>query len=203
MIDWNLQGRSHVCQACARHFVDKQPYHTLLFDERRDYQRQDICPECWASQYSLGAADRKGFISHWQGLYEAPPAAPPDAIQKDTAESLLRKLTQQNDPQYRAVCYILAVMLERKRLLKIKAQSRDGGKRIFIYEQPKTGDVFTIADPNLQLDQLEDVQRQVAHLLEHGLAMPAETTPTPPAPIVEAVVEVPVEVPAPSEVTHV
>ena len=40
---------------------------------------------------------------------------------------------------------------------------------MFIYEQPKTGDIFTIADPNLHLDQLEEVQRDVAMLLEQGV----------------------------------
>ena len=173
MIDWNLQARSHLCQACAQHFHDQQQYHTLLFDEKRDYLRLDVCEACWQRQYSQGASDRKGFISHWQGIYEAPPAAPPDAIQKDTAESLLRKLTEQNDPQYRAACYILAVMLERKRLLKIKTQSQIAGRRVFVYEQPRTGDVFTVPDPNLQLDQLDEVQRMVAQLLEHGLNPPA------------------------------
>jgi hypothetical protein len=44
---------------------------------------------------------------------------------------------------------------------------------VFIYEQPKTGDIFTIADPNLRLDQLEEVQRDVAMLLEQGLNPPA------------------------------
>ena len=179
MIDWNIQARAHTCQACAAHFHDRQAYHTLLFDEKRDYLRLDVCEACWKAQYSQGAGDRKGFISHWQGVYEAPPAAPPDAIQKDTAETLLRKLTELNDPQYRAASYILAVMLERKRLLKIKAQTQQDGQRIFIYEQPKTGDLFTVPDPNLQLDQLEEVQRMVAHLLEHGLNPPADGTPVP------------------------
>jgi O-succinylbenzoate synthase len=69
-------------------------------------------------------------------------------------------------------------MLERKRILKVKEQVRIEGKRIFIYEQPKTGDVFTIPDPELQLNQLEEVQRDVAQLLEHGLSgqAPSEAT---------------------------
>jgi hypothetical protein len=37
--------------------------------------------------------------------------------------------------------------------------------------------VFTIADPDLRLDQLEAVQRDVAALLEHGLNPPAPATP--------------------------
>ena len=54
---------------------------------------------------------------------------------------------------------------------------RENGVRIFIYEQPKTGDVFTIPDPELQLTQLEEVQRQVASLMEGSLETPAEPVP--------------------------
>jgi hypothetical protein len=50
---------------------------------------------------------------------------------------------------------------------------------VFIYEQPKTGDIFTIADPNLRLDQLEEVQRDVAMLLEQGLNPPQSANENP------------------------
>lgn len=178
MTDWNFQSRSHACQACSNPFADKQAYHTLLAFGRHELARQDVCEQCWKTQFAEGAKDRKGFISHWVGEYVAPPAAAPDAIQKETAETLLRKLMEKNDPQYRAAAYILAVMLERKKILKIKAQMKENGVRIFVYEQPKTGDVFTIADPDLQLTQLEAVQRQVAALMEGSLdSAPAEPPP--------------------------
>ena len=70
-------------------------------------------------------------------------------------------------------------MLERKRVLKVKDQTQRDGQRVFIYEQPKTGDFFTITDPNLRRNQLDEVQRDVAQLLEHGLNPGAE--PQPPA----------------------
>lgn len=92
-----------------------------------------------------------------------------------------------NEPKYAAASYILAVMLERKRLLKIKEQFKREGQRIFVYEQPKTGDIFTIPDPDLQLNQLEEVQRVVADLLEHGLGGPVATPAVDAAaPVVEA-----------------
>jgi hypothetical protein len=72
-------------------------------------------------------------------------------------------------------------MLERKRLLKVKDQLRQQGRRLFVYEQPRTGDVFTVLDPELGLDQLDEVQRDVADLLEHGLPGSADREP-PPAP---------------------
>lgn len=179
MNDWNIQSRAHACEACAKPFVDRQPYHTLLFDETQDFRRQDVCPECWQTRCSGEGRARAGFLSYWQGLYEAPPPVT-DAIQKETAETLLRKLIEQNDPRYAPAGYILAVMLERKRILKVKEQIIRDGKRTFIYEQPRTGDIFTITDPALRLDQLEEVQRDVAALLEHGLNPPsgAEAAPT-------------------------
>ena len=187
MTDWNIQGRSHACQACEAPFANRQAYHTLLAFERHELARQDVCEACWTAQFAEGAKDRKGFISHWVGEYEAPPAAPPDPIQKETAETLLRRLMEKNDPQYRAAAYILAVMLERKKLLKVKAQLKENGGRTFVYEQPKTGDVFTIPDPELQLTQLETVQRQVAALMEGGLepagAAPAYIVPPDQPPI--------------------
>ncbi len=174
MNDWNIQARAHACQSCGRSFVDKQPYHTLLFDEKQAYQRLDVCVGCWEAQFSQGANDRKGFVSYWKGVYELPPPPPPDPIRRETAETLLRKLTELNDPKHAAAAFILAVMLERKRALKVKEQMERDGQRVFLYEQPKTGDLFTIPDPNLKFDQLEAVQRDVALLLEHGLNPPAQ-----------------------------
>ena len=175
MTEWNIQSRAHGCQACGKPFADRETYHTLLFDEKSDFRRSDICVACWQQQYSEGARDRKGFISYWHGIYEAPPP-PSDPIKKETAETLLRKLIETNDPRNIPAGYILAVMLERKRILKVKEQVVRDGHRIFIYEQPKTGDMFTITDPRLRLDQLEQVQRDVAALLEHGLNPPAAGT---------------------------
>ena len=189
--EWNIQSRAHGCEACGKPFVDQEVYHTLLFDERANFRRSDVCQACWQKQFSEGARERKGFISYWQGVFEAPRPRT-EAIQRENAESLLRKLIELNDPKYVPAAYILAVMLERKRLLKIKEELQRDGHRVFIYEQSGTGDVFTIVDPGLHLNQLEQVQHDVAALLEHGLnpptaeavatapgAVPAEQIPAP------------------------
>lgn len=178
MTEWNIQSRARACTACNHSFVHQEHYHTLLFEERAQLNRSDLCQTCWEKDYSDGSRSRKGFVSYWQGVYEAP-TPPVEAIQKENAESLLRKLFDLNDPHYIPAAYILAVMLERKRLLKVKEEILRDGQRIFIYEHPRTGDVYTIIDPNLQLNQLEAVQRDVASLLEHGL--PVQSAPAEPA----------------------
>jgi hypothetical protein len=176
-MEWSIQARAHACQNCGHTFRPREALHTLLLDEHQAYHRLDVCETCWKSQYAEGANHRRGFVSHWVTAH-VPPAPPaPEPIRRDTAEILLRKLLERNDPTHTPACFILAVMLERKRLLKIKAQTEEGDRRVFVYEHPKSGDVFTIADPGLHLDQLEAVQRDVAHLLEHGLDAPPPAAP--------------------------
>ena len=182
MSDWNIQSRGHQCHACNKPFEDGISYHTVLAYENNEYVRQDICTTCWA-QEGEGAPSRKGFISTWQGTYEAPPPAPPEAIQKDNAEGLLRKLVETGETRWREASYILAVMLERKRVLKVKEQIKEADSRVFVYEMSHSGDVFTIPDPNLKMEELEQVQIEVATLLEHGL--PVEGKPWPPEPETE------------------
>lgn len=144
--------------------------HTLLFEEREGYSRVDVCETCWTTQHSQGSTHRKGFVSHWVSTYNPPPPPPAEPIQRETAESLLRKLIELNQPKYLGPSFILAVMLERRRILKARSQAIENGRRLLVYEHTKTGEAFTIIDPGLKLDQLDALQQEVARLLEHGLS---------------------------------
>ncbi|MCW5556827.1 MAG: hypothetical protein KIT22_03160 [Verrucomicrobiae bacterium] len=164
---WNIQSRGRVCALTGRSFADREACYTVLLGQGDALERLDLCAEAW-KLHGAEVLGRPNLISHWRGVYEAPPPTPPEPIAKDDAESLLRRLIERDDPQYAGACYILAVMLERKRLLKVKTQLRESGRRVFVYEHPRSGDLFTIVEPELQLDQLDALQRQVADLLAQG-----------------------------------
>lgn len=181
MIEWNIQPRSHACRSCGHAFQQDEPLHTLLFEVRSDLERLDVCDACWQGQHAQGSNHRRGFVSHWVSRYEPPAPPPPEPIRRENAESLLRKLVACNGAEHAASAFILAVMLERKRLLKVKAQREENGRRILWYEHVRTGELFALPDPQLRLDQLEVVQREVARLLEQGLPEPAARESTPAA----------------------
>ena len=175
MTDWDIQPRSNVCTACQRPFGDKQTYHTLLSIGGGGYARRDLCGDCYAT------ATRDGVISYWQGEYKLPPPAAPEPIQKDTAETLLRKLVESTDPNHTGARYILAVMLERKKILRHRDTVRDdSGEETLVYEHAQTGESFTVPDPYLRLDQLEEVQQRVMELLHPAAEAPknAEAEPS-------------------------
>lgn len=160
MTEWDIQSRSDSCTVCRQVFADKQTYHTLLGISGEGYYRRDLCAGCFAG------ADRADVISYWQGEFRVPPPPPPEAIQKETAETLLRKLVESTDPAHAAARYILAVMLERKKILKHRdTTTDDAGNELLIYEHARTAETFTLPDPHLRLDELDKVQQEVAELL--------------------------------------
>ena len=78
-----------------------------------------------------------------------------------------------DDPSKRNVIFILAVMLERRRILVEKeVQMPEGtGMKIRVYEHKQTGESFVVPDPQLRLKEIESVQMEVMELL--GIPPPA------------------------------
>lgn len=171
MMEWNIQARAHACHATGKAFSEGESFHTALLQTRAGLERIDLSAPAWKEQ-SAEILARPGFVSHWVTTYEAPPARPPEAIRRDDAEALLQALLARREARHEGAAFVLAVMLERKRLLRVKGTVRDGARRVTLYEHPKSGDVLAVVDPGLDLADLAAVQRDVAALLEQGL--PAE-----------------------------
>ena len=159
--DWTIQGRSGRCVVTGRDFIEGEFFYTLLFRERDGFRREDITEEAWKARQP----DPVPPYSFWRTKFE-PPVAVPEALARETAEDLLRRFMGEQDEGHANARYILALMLERKRLLKQIEAKEDIHGRTLVYEHVKTGEVFVIPDPGLRLDQLESVQNEVAALLQ-------------------------------------
>lgn len=176
--EWEIKACSRVCDGSGQPFADQQPIISCLVVGPEGYVRKDFAETGWTEEA------RQGVVSFWKSVFHAPPPPTPEAVKKETAETLLRQFLAKEDFSRINVVYILAVMLERKRVLVERdVQVREDGTRILIYEHKKTGEVFTIPDPMLKLGELNEVQQEVAELL--GLPQRPGTPPAP-APVAPA-----------------
>ena len=161
--DWPIKHRADACARTGRAFAPGEQFYTLLFREGEGFRREDLSEEAWAARN-----ENIRPFSFWKTRYEPPPAAPPEALGKENAEDILRRLLAGNDPSHANACYVLAVMLERKRVLKQIKTDQSSNRPVLIYEHGKTGDVFIVPDVHLRLDELEHVQSEVAQLLRNA-----------------------------------
>jgi hypothetical protein len=189
-VDWDIKARGSVCEACAVAFTDHQPYISSLRFTEAGYVRGDFCAGCWDAK----APAEKAF-SNWHGTYRSPPPKPEEPLRKETAETLLRRLIEEGDGARTSVIFILAVMLERKKLLEEKDARVVDGTTVRVYEHRKTGETFVVNDPGLRLDQLQAVQQDVIAMLEGGSHPPPDAAVPAPA---DAPVVAPAETAEPS-----
>ncbi len=162
MTDWTIQTRNDRCAVTGHAFADGEFFFTLLFDGKDGFRREDLCEAAWKERASAAPQP----FSFWRAKFQAPSPPKPEPLGKQTAEDLLRRYMNEPLPQLANARYILAVMLERKRMLReIEARRSDDGTLLRIYEHSKTGEVFVIPDPQLRLDQVAGVQDEIAALL--------------------------------------
>jgi hypothetical protein len=167
--DWEIKPRSEACRECKTAFEDLQQCESVLSFGTEGYMRNDYCDTCWAAKGKEISA-----FSAWRGIFRKPQPPAEEPLKKETAEELLRRMMENEDPSKRNVIYILAVMLERKRILVERdVRTRDDGVMIRVYEHRKTGETFLVPDPKLGFDQLGQVQQEVMVLL--GAKIPAES----------------------------
>jgi hypothetical protein len=158
--EWAIKNRADFCAVTKRPFSAGEYFYTLLYHDADGYRREDLSEEAWQNRN-----ENIRPFSFWKSRYEPLPPRAPEPVVKENAEELFRRLMASDSPPPNA-CYVLAAMLERKRVLKqVKSESREDGSRVLIYEQSSTGDVFIVPDPQLRLDELESVQNEVAELL--------------------------------------
>jgi len=161
--EWPIKHRADACARTQRPFQPGEQFYTLLFREGEGFRREDLSEEAWAQRN-----ENIRPFSFWKSRYEPPPAGPPEPLAKESAEDILRRLLAQNDGTNTNACYVLAVMLERKRVLKQIKTDQTGGRPVLIYEHAKSGDVFIVPDVRLRLDEIEHVQHEVSQLLKNA-----------------------------------
>lgn len=168
--DWNIKARSEACDATGHPFTEGEIFYTALFLEKEGFRRSDLCEEAWRAR--LLDASAVAPFSSWRSKFEPPSPPPAEPLPRDDAEGMLRRLIESKDPAHTNTLYLLAVMLERKKILRPQPSP---DKFTLIYERAGTGETFIVTDPNLSLSDLVAVQEEVSSLLS-GLSPHAVTT---------------------------
>ena len=102
-------------------------------------------------------------------------------VEKLSPEEILVRLVEEDEDHTENTRYILAVMLERQKLLRETDSQRTPNGILRVYEHRKTGEVYLIRDPDIPLSQVEAVQNEVFVLLENNGRMPEPAAPKPPS----------------------
>lgn len=160
--EWNIKARGVNCAITSCPFSEGEPVYTVLLLGAEGYERFDCSEEGWNQKPAEWSP-----LSSWKSPFKAPPPVPTGPLKQTDAQGLLRVLMQENDPLTLNARSLLALMLERKKQLRVvDRQENSLGEKVVIYEHVESGETWIIQDPQLKLDQLQPVQVEVAELLK-------------------------------------
>jgi len=164
---WHIKSRSHQCAVTGNQFADGETIIAAIFPdpESSGWLRRDYSLAGWEQR---DVAEGEKF-SQWKTTYKAPVSSERVEVTKESPIDLLRRMVDEDEEHTEKVRFILAVMLERQKVLVEKDTQAVPSGILRVYEHRKEGDVFLIRDPNVALDQVEAMQQEVLDLLEnHG-----------------------------------
>ncbi|QIF04156.1 hypothetical protein [Roseimicrobium sp. ORNL1] len=142
-------------------------FHTSIhFDtESGEFVRRDVALDVWEEELK-----ERTPLAYWRTTYAKPDSGKPkvEMSSKESPETLLRRLIDEDEEHTEHARYILGLMLERKKQLVPRETKYTEQGTLLLYEHRKSGEVFIIRDPELRLDEIESVQEEVATLLGFG-----------------------------------
>lgn len=175
---WHVRSRSRECAATQRAFTNGETIVTALFPdpESSGYVRRDYCVEAWKNLPD----DAEKPFSFWKTKFSAPTSnESKDTVEKLSAEEILVRLVQEDEDHTENTRYILAVMLERQKILRETDSQRTPNGILRVYEHRKTSEIYLIRDPDIPLSEVEAVQNEVFILLENNGRTPEPILPEP------------------------
>lgn len=165
--DWKIRSTHAKCEHTGEDFEDGQDFYTCIFEDpdpaSEGFLRRDYSIDSWESVRDEISPPPFSF---WRSTYKAPVVEEDkSAIPDNSAEGMLQRFIEEDDPKTENARYILALMLERKKVLVPTDSKETESRKLLFYEYDATGDVIVVADPGLRLDEIEAVQLEVSELL--------------------------------------
>jgi hypothetical protein len=154
---WHVKSRSHQCASSGEAFAEGDCLMSRLVLVGGEMVREDFKLEEWSPEKQAKA------LFYWKTHYRLPSPRKESTFKEENAEEIMREMLSQPDPLDVNTLFILAVLLERKRILIERGVQQDAeGRQVRIYEHKDSGESFLILDPELTFAQIGEVQEEVA-----------------------------------------
>ena len=163
--DYKFDASSRRCRTCGRVFEVGEGYFSAVVETNQEdlFQRQDFCAPCWKPPEG-------GYFSYWKT--RVPEAEPethrgPRLIDTGRLMELFEHLADSEEIQARRFRYVLALVLMRKRRLKVVESRRlkDGGENLTLRETG-TQRTHAVSAPSVTEDEIRSVADRLREILD-------------------------------------
>jgi len=153
--NWKVEKHGQSCCGCETEFEEGESFFSALRQEEGAFQRRDFCEDCWQGE------QQDGFFCFWKSR-----RAESEEQQAVGPAVLLDLLDQMRNPSSRrekALRFVLALYLSRRKALKLAGEADSGAALVF--EVVGGDEQYRVQPVELEEDEQEKLTRRLREML--------------------------------------
>lgn len=160
MTEYEIKPLSLRCALTGRELKPGEFYYSVLSESPEGFSRHDYSAEAWTRP-------PEGAIGFWRSkVPEATGKKRSQLVDDSVILEFFNRLAGEQDDYKINFRYILALLLVRKKVLKLEAAERDGDREVLVLRSPTTREQHRVINPALTEEQLGAVQTEVERVLQ-------------------------------------
>jgi hypothetical protein len=167
-MDYQIQSNTRRCALSGRSLEPGDRFFSVLLDTGDNLERRDYCAQAWSGPPVEA-------FSFWSGRIAAPETKRLPPIDTELLLDCFQRLAGQNDPERVRFRYIVALLLVRRKKLRLVDSEAEGVRgrgaeasdepSMIMLRNPQNGEVYKVIDPKLSAPEFTAVQDEVYRLL--------------------------------------
>ncbi len=160
-VEWdNVVKRTGGCSKCQKGFAEQELYNATLVEAAEGFERRDFCQTCWTEDF------RKEAFSFWQARVPKKEEKKKLFVDDAVLVDFFRRLTESEDEAKGGFCFVLALILMRKRILKyVTTVQRPEGQEFWMMKISGEEKEYKVPNPHLDDQQIEQIRSELTGVL--------------------------------------
>lgn len=157
-MQFTLQPPTRRCAGSGRAIKAGERFHGVLVADGSKFARLDFAPEAWSGP-------PESAVAHWVGRVPDENAVRRPAFDDETLGQCFRQLDGVTDAAEVNFRYVLALLLMRRKRLRLVEERADAAGSIMVFTELKDGRQWEVRDPHLTEAELQEAQESVFRLV--------------------------------------
>ncbi len=157
--DWEVSRTTGKCAASERALAEGEAYYAVLLETETGFERRDYAVEAWSGP-------PEGTFCYWRGRVPIREKKPGTyAVDMAILSQLFTQLEDAQSETKQQLRFVLALLLMRKRLLKMDRSSTEEGREHWHMRMTSDQSMHRVLNPKLEKEQIERLSAQLTAIL--------------------------------------
>jgi len=158
MTDYEVARPTRHCAASDRELKPGEEFFSALVVDGAELRRVDYSADAWQGP-------PEGSVGWWKSQIPEPGAQRPQWAPNDVMLEFFDELAEQ--PEQQDVRYVLALLLVRRRVMRLEDTERDpSGRETLILHCPRRDETYNVPATEPTAERIDAIQEQLAGLLQ-------------------------------------